>query len=178
MQVFNGKDVRNIAIAGHGDHGKTSLVAAMLRTAGVTNRLTSVDEGNTVTDFDEEEIARKVSVSTGVAHIEWDKCKLNLLDTPGYNIFINDAKGAMIAADCALIVVDAVAGPEVQTEKVWAFAEEYGIPRILFINKMARERADFDRALEAVKEHLGKPAVAVQLPEPKRTSAGSSTSSR
>ena len=164
MQVFNGKDVRNIAIAGHGDHGKTSLVAAMLRTAGVTNRLTSVDEGNTITDFDEEEIARKVSVSTALAHIEWNKCKLNLLDTPGYNIFINDAKAAMIAADCALIVVDAVAGPEVQTEKVWAFAEEYGIPRILFINKMARERADFDRALESVKEHLGKPAVAVQLP--------------
>lgn len=164
MQVFSGKDVRNIAIAGHGDHGKTTLVAAMLRTAGVTNRMTSVDEGNTITDFDEEEIARKVSVSTGLAHIEWNKCKLNLLDTPGYNIFINDAKAAMIAADCALIVVDAVAGPEVQTEKVWAFAEEYGIPRILFINKMARERADFYRALDAVKEHLGKPAVAVQLP--------------
>lgn len=164
MQVFSGKDVRNIAIAGHGDHGKTSLVAAMLRTAGVTNRLTSIDEGNTVTDFDDEEIARKVSISTGLAHIEWYDCKLNLIDTPGYNIFINDAKSAMIAADCALIVVDAVAGPEVQTEKVWGFAEEYDIPRILFINKMARERADFDTALIAVKEHLGKPAVAVQLP--------------
>jgi elongation factor G len=164
MQVFNGKDVRNIAIAGHGDHGKTSLVAAMLRTARVTNRLTSVDEGNTVTDFDEEEIARKVSISSALAHIEWNNCKLNLIDTPGYNIFINDAKSAMIAADCALIVVDAVAGPEVQTEKVWGFAEEYDIPRILFINKMARERASFERTLVAVKEHLGKPAVAVQLP--------------
>ncbi len=164
MQVFSGKDVRNIAIAGHGDHGKTSLVAAMLRTAGVTSRLTSVDEGNTVTDFDEEEIMRKVSISSSMAHIEWNDCKLNLIDTPGYNIFINDAKSAMIAADCALIVVDAVAGPEVQTEKVWGFAEEYDIPRVLFINKMARERANFETALIAVKEHLGKPAVAVQLP--------------
>ena len=155
MQVFNSKDVRNIAVAGHGDHGKTSLTAAMLRTAGVTNRLTRVDEGNTVTDFDEEEIARKVSISSALAHIEWNKVKLNLIDTPGYNIFINDAKAAMIAADCALIVVDAVAGPEVQTEKVWSYAEEYGIPRILFINKMARERANFDAALASVKEHLG-----------------------
>ncbi len=164
MKVFNGSDIRNIAVAGHGDHGKTSLVAAILHTAGVTNRLTRVDEGNTVTDYDDEEISRKVSVSTALAHVEWGKTKLNLIDTPGYNMFINDAKAAMIAADSALIVVDAVAGPEVQTEKVTDYAKEYGAPCIFFINKLARERADFQRTIGQIKDVLDQTAVPVQIP--------------
>ncbi len=164
MTVYPGKDVRNIGVVGHGDHGKTTLVAAMLYTAGATPRLTRVDDGNTVTDFDEEEINRKVSISSALAHVEWNKTKINLIDTPGYNIFINEAKASLLAADCAFVVVDAVAGVEVQTEKTWAYAADYGIPRILVVNKMARERANFAGTIQQVKDVLGGSAVPVQLP--------------
>ena len=164
MTVYGGTDIRNIGVVGHGDHGKTTLVAAMLYTAGATPRLTRVDEGNTVTDFDDEEIARKVSISSALAHVEWNKTKINLIDTPGYNIFINEAKASLLAADCALVVVDAVAGVEVQTEKVWTYAEEYGIPRVIVVNKMARERANFESAVQQVRDVLGGSAVPVQLP--------------
>ena len=163
MKVYPSKDIRNIGVIGHGDHGKTSLVAAMLYTAGVTNRLLRVDEGNTVTDFDEEEINRHVSVSSALAHVEWNGAKINLIDTPGYNIFINDAKAALIAADSAVAVVDSVAGVEVQTEKVWGYAKSYGIPRMVFINKLARERADFQGTLQQVQDILDG-GVAVQIP--------------
>ena len=164
MKVYEGKDVRNIAVAGHGDCGKTSLVAAYLYTTGATTRLTSVDEGNTVTDHDEEEIARKVTISSSLACIEWKNRKLNFIDTPGYNIFINETKASMLAADAALILVDGVGGIEVQTEKVWGFAADYGQPRVVFINKLDRERADFSRVLAEVQEILGRSAVPVQLP--------------
>jgi elongation factor G len=164
MKVYEGKDVRNIGIVGHGDSGKTSLVAAFLYTSGATNRFTRVDEGNTITDFDEEEVARKITITTSLAHVEWKNTKLNFLDTPGYNIFINDAKASLLAADAALVMVDGVAGVEVQTEKTWSFAAEYGLPRIVLINRLARERADFRRTLANVQEVLGAQAVAVQWP--------------
>jgi elongation factor G len=164
MKVYSTSEVRNVGIVGHGDSGKTSLVAAFLYAAGVTTRLTRVDEGNTVTDYDEEEIARKVSVSSALAHVEWDKVKINLIDTPGYNIFINDTKAALIAADAALVLVDALHGVEVQTEKVWSFSEEYGLPRIVVINKMAKERADFAATVKNVQEVLSSKAVPVQIP--------------
>ncbi len=164
MNVYEGKDVRNIGIAGHGDSGKTSLVAAFLYTTNATTRLTAVDEGNTLTDFDDEEIHRKVTVSPSPVHIEWGSSKLNVIDTPGYNIFINDTKGALIATDTTLVVVDGVAGVEVQTEKVWGFAEEYGQARVVVINKLDRERADFSRTLADIQEVLGRAAVPVQIP--------------
>jgi len=164
MKVYSTSEVRNVGIVGHGDSGKTSLVSAFLYTAGVTTRLTRVDEGNTVTDYDEEEIGRKVSVSSALAHVEWDKVKINLIDTPGYNIFINDTKAALIAADVSLVLVDALHGVEVQTEKVWGFSEEYGLPRIILINKMAKERADFAAAVKNVQDVLSSKAVPVQLP--------------
>ena len=121
MKVYESKDIRNVGVVGHGDSGKTTLTAGLLFTAGATNRLLRVDEGNTITDFDEEEIQRKITISTAIAVAEWKKTKINLLDTPGYNIFINDAKAALAAADSALVLVDGVAGVEVQTEKVWSF---------------------------------------------------------
>jgi elongation factor G len=164
LKVYEGKDIHNIAVVGHGDSGKTSLVSALLYAAGMVNRLGRVDEGTTTTDFDEEEIQRKVTISTSLAYAEWARSKINLLDTPGYNIFINDARLNMVAADAALVLVDAVAGIEVQTEKVWAFAAEYGQPCILFINKLDRERASAERALESIHETFGRPAVQVQLP--------------
>jgi elongation factor G len=164
MKVYETKDLRNVGVVGHGDSGKTTLTAGLLYTAGATNRLLRVDEGNTITDFDEEEIQRKITISTAVAVAEWNKSKVNLLDTPGYNIFINDARAALVAADSALVVVDGVAGVEVQTEKVWAFAEDFKLPRAIVINKLDRERADFERALSSVQETFGRAAVPIQIP--------------
>jgi elongation factor G len=164
LKVYEGQDVRNVGLAGHGHSGKTSLAAAILYTTGATNRLTRVDEGNTITDFDDEEIARKITIATAIATAEWKKTKLNLIDTPGFNIFINDTHAALVAADSAVIVVDGVAGVEVQTEKVWQFAEEFKLPRAILINKLDRERSSFDRALESVQSVFGRTAVPIQLP--------------
>ena len=164
MKVYESKDIRNVGVVGHGDSGKTTLTAGLLFTAGASNRLLRVDEGNTITDFDEEEIQRKITISTAIAVAEWKKTKVNILDTPGYNIFINDTRAALVAADAALVVVDGVAGVEVQTEKVWQFAADYKLPRAVVINKLDRERADFDRALESVQETFGRFAVPTQIP--------------
>jgi elongation factor G len=164
MKVYETKDLRNVGVVGHGDSGKTTLTAGLLFTAGATNRLLRVDEGNTVTDFDEEEIQRKITISTAVAVAEWNKTKVNLLDTPGYNIFINDARAALVAAESALVMVDGVAGVEVQTEKVWGFAADFRLPRAIVINKLDRERADFERTLSSVQETFGRAAVPIQIP--------------
>ncbi|MGP8244003.1 MAG: elongation factor G [Bryobacteraceae bacterium] len=164
MKVYETKDLRNVGVVGHGDSGKTTLTAGLLFTAGATSRLLRVDEGNTITDFDEEEIQRKITISTAVAVAEWNKTKVNLLDTPGYNIFINDARAALVAADSALVQVDGVAGVEVQTEKVWGFAADFKLPRAIVINKLDRERADFERALSSVQETFGRAAVPIQIP--------------
>jgi elongation factor G len=164
VKIYEGKDIRNVGLTGHGNSGKTSLTAGILYLAGVTNRLTRVDEGNTVTDYDEEEIQRKITISTSLVHVEWNKTKLNLLDTPGFNIFISDTRAALAAADSSLVLVDGVAGVEVQTEKVWSFAVEFKLPRALIVNKLDRENASFDRALESIHENFGRGAVPVQLP--------------
>ena len=164
MKIYTGKDVRNVGLVGHGDCGKTTLASALLYTAGATSRLTSVDEGNAITDYDEEEIGRKVSISSVPAYAEWGGVKINLIDTPGYNIFINEAKAALPAADAALVVVDAVNGIDVQTEKTWKFADDYGIPKIIFANKMHKERASVAAVVDQVKEAFGVTAVPVQYP--------------
>ncbi|HEX8984136.1 MAG TPA: GTP-binding protein, partial [Bryobacteraceae bacterium] len=164
MKAYDSNDIRNIGLIGHGHSGKTSLTSAFLFTSGGTNRLTRVDEGNTITDYDDEEINRKVTVSTGVAFAEWKKSKINLLDTPGFNIFINDTRAALVAADSALVLVDGVAGVEVQTEKVWSFADEFSLPRAIVINKLDRERASFERTLENVQANFGRTAIPVHLP--------------
>jgi elongation factor G len=164
MKVYESKDIRNVGVVGHGHSGKTSLTAALLYSTGATNRLTRADEGNTITDFDDEEISRKITISTSLAYIESKKAKINLLDTPGFNIFINDTRAALVAADAALVVVDGVAGVEVQTEKVWAFANDFNLPRAILINKLDRERASFDRTLESVQSNFGRTAIPIQLP--------------
>jgi len=148
VKVYESKDIRNVGVVGHGDSGKTTLTAGLLFSTGATNRLLRVDEGNTITDFDEEEIQRKISISTAIAAAEWKKAKINILDTPGYNIFINDTRAALVAADAVLVVVDGVAGVEVQTEKVWQFANDFTLPRAVIINKLDRDRADFQRAIK------------------------------
>ena len=164
LKTYEGPEIRNVALAGHGHCGKTSLVAAMLYTTGATNRLTRVDDGNTITDNDEEEIERKFTISTSLTTAEWQKKKINLLDTPGFNIFLNDTKGAMAAADAAFILVDAVSGVEVQTEKVYAFAEDYQLPRAFVVNRLDRDRASFDRTVESLRSHFGRVALPIQLP--------------
>ena len=164
MKVYESKDLRNVGVVGHGDSGKTTLTAGLLFTSGATNRLLRVDEGNTITDFDDDEVQRKITISTAIAVAEWRKTKINVLDTPGYNIFINDTRATLIAADAALVLVDGVAGVEVQTEKVWQFADEFALPRAVVINKLDRDRADFNRALDSVNEVFGRNAVPIQIP--------------
>jgi elongation factor G len=164
VKVYDSKDIRNVGVVGHGDSGKTTLTAGLLFTAGATNRLLRVDEGNTITDFDEEEIQRRISVSTAIAVAEWKKAKINILDTPGYNIFINDTRASLAAADAVLVLVDGVSGVEVQTEKVWQFANDFKLPRAVVINKLDRERAEFQRTLENVQENFGRAAVPIHIP--------------
>ncbi len=164
MKIYEGADIRNVGLIGHGHSGKTSLTAALLYASGGTNRLTRVDEGNTITDFDEEEIARKLTISTSLAAVEWKKSKINVLDTPGFNIFLNDTKAALAAADSALLLIDGVAGVEVQTEKTWGFAEDFQIPRALIINKLDRERSSFERSVGSIQRVFGRAAVPIHLP--------------
>jgi elongation factor G len=164
VKVYEGKDIRNVGLIGHGHSGKTTLAAGALFLTGATNRLTNVDEGNTLTDFDDEEIQRKITISTAIACLEWKKIKINVLDTPGFNTFINDTQASLMAADGALVLVDGVAGVEVTTEKVWSFAKTYGQPRALIINKLDRENASFERALDSIQENFGRTAVPIQLP--------------
>jgi elongation factor G len=164
MKVYGTKEIRNVGIVGHGHAGKTSLVSAMLFDAGATNRLGRVDDGSTVTDYDEDEIARKITIHSSLAHCEWNGTKINILDTPGYAAFILDAKASLRACDATIVVVDAVNGVEVQTEKAWSYAEEFGLPRLIVVSKMDRERADFDSALANINEAFGREAVPVQIP--------------
>ena len=164
MKAYETRDIRNVGIVGHGHSGKTSVVAGLLYTAGATSRLTKVDEGNTITDHDEEEIARKLTIATSVAAIEWNKTKINLLDTPGFNLFVNDARAALAACDSVIVVVDAVAGVEAQTEKMWGFAEELELPRAIVVSKLDRDRASFERTMESLHGRFGRKAVPVQLP--------------
>lgn len=164
MKVYDTDKIRNLVFIGHGGCGKTSLVSGMLFSTGMTTRLGKVDEGNAITDFDEDEIARKVSIRSALAYCEHDKHKLNLLDTPGYMAFIQGAREAIRVADTAMVVVDAVSGVEVQTEKVWEFANEAGLPRCVVVSKMDRENADFGKVLENVQEVFGRAAVPVQIP--------------
>jgi elongation factor G len=170
MKSYSTAFLRNVGIVGHGDTGKTQLVSSLLFTAGMTQRLGKVTEGNTVTDWDEEEVARKISIQTGIAYAEWaapgqtEKTKINFLDTPGYSTFVNETRATMIAADAVLVVVDALAGVQVVTEKVWDYCTEYEQPRGIVINWMDRELSNFDHALESVQQVFGRNVVPIQLP--------------
>ncbi|MDQ2711893.1 MAG: elongation factor G [Acidobacteriota bacterium] len=164
MNAFESSAIRNVALIGHGHCGKTSLASAMLFTAGKTGRRFTPDEGNAITDYDEEEVVRKLSINSATAAFPWQKVKLNLIDTPGYNIFLNECRSTLIAADAAVVVLDGVAGVEVSTEKVWSFAKEFGLPVALLVNKLDRERSSFERVLAGVQESFGRTAVPIQLP--------------
>jgi elongation factor G len=164
MKIYSGSEIRNVAVVGHNDTGKTTLVSQLLFNTGATTRLGRIEDGTTTTDYDPDEIDRKHSISAAIAYAEWKNTKINLIDTPGFGIFLMEAKGAMRVADASAIVVSGVTGVEVTTEKVWKFAEEYGQPRILIVNKMDRERASSQRTLEALQKKFGKNVVPIQLP--------------
>jgi elongation factor G len=164
MKVYDAQSLRNVALVGHSGAGKTQLLAGLLFDAGAVNRLGRVDDGTTVTDYDEEEIARKHTLAASLAFVEWNKAKINFIDTPGMANFLSDARAALRVADAALVVVDAVAGVEVSTEKVWAVAEELEVPRLVVLNRLDRERASMDRSIESLRAAFGRTVIPIQLP--------------
>ncbi|HVF57032.1 MAG TPA: elongation factor G [Pyrinomonadaceae bacterium] len=164
MKVYPTNQIRNLAVIGHGDSGKTQLVSSLLHVAGATTRWGRVEEGTTVTDYEEDSIARKITLNTALAHCEWREHKINFIDTPGYAAFVAHARPALRVADCAVVVVDGVNGVEVQTEKTWAYANEFIVPRVMVINKLDKERADFGAALDSARHTFSRAIVPFTLP--------------
>jgi len=164
VKAYEGANIRNVAVIGHGHAGKTSLVSAMLYAAGANQRMGRVDDGTAPTDYDEEEIARKMSISASLAHVEWGKAKVNIVDTPGFNMFVHEAKLVLPVVDAAIVVVDGVAGVEVVTQRVWNYCEEYQTPRLIVASRMDRDRADADRVLESLTNAFGRAVIPLELP--------------
>lgn len=164
VKVFPPEKIRNVALVGHSGSGKTTLAEALLYRAGTVNRLGTVEDGTAVTDFDPEEHARGMSLSLALAPFEWNGFKINLIDTPGYADFVGDVHSAMRVADLAVFVVSAVEGVEVQTEYAWGVAEDLKVPRMIFINKLDKERASFDRTLDQLRDRFGAGIAPIELP--------------
>src|SRR5688572_12974626 len=164
MKVYDAANIRNVALVGHSASGKTQLTSAALFDAGAVNRFGKVDDGTTITDYDDEEIARKHTLSASLAYAEWNKTKINFIDTPGIANFLADARAALRVAEAAIVVVDAVSGVQVQTEKTWQAAEEAGLPRLVVVNRIDRERASLERTLKSIHAALNRTVVPIQLP--------------
>jgi len=161
---FEVGSIRNVALVAHGGAGKTSLAEAMLFTAGSIDRLGSVAEGTTTTDFEPEEIQRKITITSSLAFLDWANHRVNILDTPGFINFIEDARAALRVADGAVVIVSALSGVKGETEKLWRYADDYKMPRLVFVNKMDRESASFQRALSDLERIFGKEAVPLSIP--------------
>ena len=153
MKEYTTDKIRNIGLVGHGSTGKTSLVEAALFAAKVTKRLGSIDSGNTVSDYAADEIERKISISTALAHLDWNGTKINLIDMPGYTDFYGEVVGGLRVADTALIAVNGVTGVEVGTDIVWRIASDYNIPRAFIINRMDKEHADYFKCVGNIQEN-------------------------
>ncbi|HKP54470.1 MAG TPA: elongation factor G [Chloroflexia bacterium] len=164
MKAYNTAQLRNVGLFSHGGAGKTSLLEAMLFTSKAINRMGQVNEGNTVSDYDPDEVKRHISVQISVAPVEWTDTKINVIDAPGYAEFSGEVKAAMRVVDTALLLVDASAGVEVGTEQMWRYADERSCPRMVFVNKMERENADFKMAFHSIQTVLGKKCAPLQLP--------------
>jgi elongation factor G len=156
--------VRNVAVIAHGGAGKTSLVEAILFNTGAIDRMGTVEEGTTVTDFEPEEIDRKITISSAVAHCEWDGYSLNLIDTPGFVNFIEDTRASLRVSDGAVIIVSAISGVKAETEKVWKYSCEFEVPRIVFVNKMDKENASFEMALGEIEKSFETSAIPINIP--------------
>ena len=164
MKAFESAQIRNVAFIGHGGCGKTSLVAGALHGMGVTPRLGRVADGSAATDFDPEEIERKISIQTAVASGDWANTRINIVDTPGYPNFVGEALSALRAVDSAIVVVDAVAGAEVQTHRLFHAAADAGLPRLIVINRMDRDNASFGRTVEALRRDFGRTVTPIAFP--------------
>ena len=164
MKEYTGDKIRNVAIVGHGGAGTTSLTEALLYRSGSISRMCKVEDGQTTTDFEPEEIKRGVSVSATLAPVEWRDVKINFIDTPGFADFVAEVKGAFRAVDSVLIVVSATSGVQIGTEQCWKLAEEAGLPRLIFVNKMDRENADYDNILNNLRAKIGKEVLPLELP--------------
>lgn len=156
MKIYSSEEIRNVVLLGHGGSGKTTLVEAMAHVVGITKRQGKVEEGNTISDFDKEEIKRSFSISASCIPIEWQNCKINILDAPGYFDFVGEAKQAVRVADSAIIVVSGKSGVEVGTEKAWEYADEMGIPKMVFVTDMDDDNANLKTVLDQLKNIFGK----------------------
>ncbi|HDK17698.1 MAG TPA: GTP-binding protein, partial [Nitrospirae bacterium] len=161
---FDVGKIRNLAVIAHGGAGKTSLVEAILFDSGSTDRIGRIEDGNTVTDYEPEEIQRKISISSAMAFCDWNGYRFNIIDTPGYINFIEDTNACLSVVDGAIVIVSALSGIKAETGKIWQFADNYEIPRIVFINKMDRENADFTSALEGIEKAYGVAAIPLNIP--------------
>ena len=164
MNVYTTDKIRNVVLLGHGGCGKTSLVEAMAYLAGLTTRMGKVADGNTISDFDEEEITRKFSIHTSLIPIPWKDTKINILDTPGYFDFVGETEEAVSAADAAIIVVSGKAGVETGTKKAWELCEKYHLPRMVFVTEMDIDNASFRQVVTDLQELYGKKIAPFHLP--------------
>jgi len=168
MKTYVGSDIRNVAVVGHAHSGKTTLIAALLYAAKMTPTRGRVEDGSAVTAYDEEEVARRTTMSNAVAFAEWNGVKINLVDTPGFHMFVHEARGAMLPVEAALVVVNAQTGAEAVTDRVWKYAAEVNLPRVLVINQVDHPKADSRmgrmRMIELLQEKWGRQVVPVQLP--------------
>jgi elongation factor G len=164
LKTYQGQDIRNVAFVGHAHCGKTTLISALLQAAKMTERLGRVDDGSAVTAYDEEDVARRTTMQNALAFAEWHNVKLNFVDTPGFPMFVHEARAALLPVEAALLIVNAACGVEAMTRRVWRFGEEFNLPRVIVVNQMDHPRADHQRTLNALREGFGRQVVPVQLP--------------
>jgi elongation factor G len=164
MKTYLGSEIRNVAVVGHAHSGKTTLVSALLHAAKMTPKLGRVEDGSATTAYDEEEVARRTTMLNAVAFAEWNGVKVNFIDTPGFHMFVHEARAAMLPVEAALMVVNAANGPEAMTDRVWKYADEFNLPRVVVLNQMDHPRAERERTLETMRERYGRHLIPVQLP--------------
>ena len=164
LKTYQGQDIRNVAFVGHAHCGKTTLISALLQAAKMTERLGRVDDGSAVTAYDEEDVARRTTMQNALAFAEWHNVKINFVDTPGFPMFVHEARAALLPVEAALLIVNAACGVEAMTRRVWRFGEEFNLPRVIVVNQMDHPRADHVRTLNALREGFGRQVVPVQLP--------------
>src|SRR3984885_10146538 len=164
VKTYGGEDIRNVALIGHSHCGKTTLISALLHAAKMTGRLGRVDDGSAVTAYDDEEVARRTTMQNALAFAEWRNLKINFVDTPGFPMFVHEARAALLPVEAALLVVNAACGVEAMTRRVWKFGEEFNLPRAIVVNQMDHPRADRERTINALTEAFGRQVVPVQLP--------------